>query len=94
LRNKLADTLGEYDVAYAASGVDLSFGSPMQAKRSAKVDAERAMTFDHETQNSRVARLREKAANLRKTARAKSSGGVLKALGIGAGGLGDILERG
>lgn len=94
LRAALLENIGERDVAYAASGVDMSFGTPAEARRAAVRDAERSMSMDLYTEQSRSARLRERAANLRRAARESRRGGFLRALGIGASGAADILERG
>lgn len=65
LKQSLVQTLGERDVATAASGVDLSFGTPTIARQQAVTDAERALAIDSNTEELRRARLLERAGNFR-----------------------------
>ena len=94
IKASLIEAIGERDVAAAASGVDLTFGTPVVARREARADAERALGGDQATEEFRKARLRERAANYRIAASQARSGSLLKAASIGASGAADILRRG
>lgn len=65
IRRALLETIGDRDAAYAASGVDLSFGTPAVAREQAAASAERALGQDRDTQEINVSRLEQRAANLR-----------------------------
>lgn len=83
LRRDLVKTLGERDVAYAASGVDLSFGTPQIARGEAVDAAGRAVAQDQETTAMRAARLRERAAYFKQMALGAEEAGLYKAVGAG-----------
>ena len=68
IRRALLETIGDRDAAYAASGVDLSFGTPAVAREQAAASAERALGQDRDTQAINVSRLEQRAANLRSRA--------------------------
>lgn len=94
LKAALVQALGDRDVATAASGVDLSFGTPTVARSEAIKDTERALSSDQATEEFRVARLRERASNYRMMA-AQSRGGTLaKSAGIALEGAGRVIRRG
>lgn len=94
LRRALADALAERDVAAAASGVDLSFGTPALARDEALKEGERALTADQSTEDFRIARLRERAAELRRGAKEASRGGLIRAMGAGLTTGASIAKRG
>lgn len=94
LRRSLIQALGERDVAYAASGVDLSFGTPVIAREEANRDAERALSIDQSTEDFRVARLRERQRNLRIMGMEARRGGLAKAAGLVLEGGASMLRRG
>lgn len=70
IKRSLRQAVGEMDVAYGASGVDLTFGTPSQARTEAFREADVGLTTSANTTLSRTARLDERAANYR--SRAKS----------------------
>ena len=77
IKQAMMDRIGEQDVANAASGVDLSFGTPAQARKEAFREADYGIEVDNGTQQTRVARLQEREANYRKrAARARRSGWI------------------
>lgn len=80
IKRQLMDATGAQDVAYAASGVDLSFGTAVQAKQDAFREADLALTSDVSTQEVRQSRLTEREANYRSAAKRARFGGVLNAL--------------
>lgn len=94
LKAKFVEAVGERDVAYAASGVDLTFGTPAIARQEAVRDTERALAIDQDTENLRRSRLLERAGNYRLAAAQAREGGIFKAIGLGAAGLGGMLRRG
>lgn len=65
IKQALAETVGNIDTAYAASGTDLSFGSPSVAREQAFRKADSALNSDVGTEQTRIARLDERAANER-----------------------------
>lgn len=93
LKRAMLENLGERDVAYAASGVDLSFGTPATARDQAVADANYQLSVDRETEEVRRQRLLGRAAGFRAQADEARSAGVIKALGAGIGGTADILRR-
>jgi hypothetical protein len=94
MRKALIRSLGERDVAYAASGVDLSFGTPATARAAAIADASEAMSLERQNTDMRKSQLRAKADTYDALASDAEDAGLFKAIGsIGAAGLG-ILGRG
>jgi hypothetical protein len=93
LRRALLQTLGERDVAAAASGVDLSFGTPAIARDEAERDAERALATDRSTEDLRVARLQERESEFLRAASSTKRAGRLKAFGLGAQGVASATRR-
>lgn len=94
LRRALIDQIAEQDTAYAASGVDLSFGTPATARAEASDAAERALTLDQSTEDIRRSRLNQKAANLRVLARQQRTGGLAKSAGLILDGTAQAIRRG
>lgn len=94
IKRAMADALGAQDVAYAASGVDLSFGTARQARTDAYREGDMALTADASTQTTRTARLSERAANYRASAKNARRLGVLNALAGGANTLLSFQQRG
>lgn len=63
IKATLMQALGERDVAAAASGVDLSFGTPAIARREAARDADRALSQEVAASDTRVKRLLDQSAS-------------------------------
>lgn len=78
LRKSLISSLGERDVAYAASGVDLSFGTPVQARQQAETDTSNALTQSQDDLVAKQQRLTARAAAYRAQASEASTSGWLK----------------
>lgn len=93
IKQRLVEDLGARDVAYAASGVDLSFGTPATARQGAVADANAALSTDNETENIRRNRLLSRAAQYRMMADDASSAGTLKAITGGMSMLADVSRR-
>lgn len=93
LRRSLLQALGERDVAAAASGVDLSFGTAAQAREEAARDAESALVVDQATEDTRVARLRERESEFLRSARSTRRAGRVKAFGLGVEGAYSAVRR-
>lgn len=89
IKQAMMDAVGAQDVAYAASGVDLSFGTARQARSDAYREADLALTTSSGTEMSRISRLAERAKNYRSAAKRAKTLGFLKA---GAQGIGGFLE--
>jgi hypothetical protein len=94
LKKALVQQLGDRDVATAASGVDLSFGTPAIARRQDITDTERALSIDQDTTDTRVARLRERAANYRIQAQQAQAGGLGSAASLAIEGAAKLFKRG
>ena len=90
----LTRTLGEIDVATAASGLEAGFGSSAAARKDAQRSARLALDTSNATAQGRMARLAERAGEKRRTARDVRAAGRLDMLGrLGRTGL-SILDRG
>lgn len=94
IKQAMMDQIGQQDVAYAASGADLSFGTPGQARKEAFREGDLALTSDAGTEQTRVARLDERAANYRKRAAKARSMGVVSALATGFDTFSSMSARG
>jgi hypothetical protein len=81
IKRELMAALGAQDTAYAASGVDLSFGTARQARQDAFREADLALTTDSGTQMTRQGRLAERAANYRSAAKATRQAGKVRGVG-------------
>lgn len=86
--------VGEQDVAFAASGVDLSFGTPAEARSQAFRQEDLGITTSNGTELTRQARLDERVANYKRMAKRAQSRGVMDALSIGFDGFSSIAGRG
>lgn len=93
IKKAMVDALGAQDVAYAASGVDLSFGTARAARTDAYREADLALTSDAGTQQTRVARLDERARNYRSQAKQARRAGMLNGLVGGLEGFSKIAGR-
>lgn len=93
LRKQLLATLGAQDVATAAAGVDLSFGTPAQARSEATREAETALDVDRSTEDLRRSRLAERAASYRKMAGQSRAGGLAKAASLALTGAATLAKR-
>jgi hypothetical protein len=93
IKQKMMEQVGEQDVAYAASGVDLSFGTPTAARQEAFRNADLELTSSVGTEQTRIARLDERASNYRKRAKRARTAAGIDALGIGLKGASSIAER-
>lgn len=94
IRRAMADAVGAQDVAYAASGVDLSFGTAAAARQDAFREADLALTSDAGTEQTRIARLSERAANYRRSAKQARRAGIFNGLVGGLQGAASIGGRG
>lgn len=81
LKRQLVQALGERDVAYAASGVDLSFGTPAAAREQQEVDAERALSLSDANADLKRNRLLERASSYMSQAGEARRAGSIKAAG-------------
>lgn len=93
IKQEMMDRIGDQDVAYAASGVDLSFGTPGQARKEAFRQGDLGLESDVGTEQTRVARLQEREAAYRKRAARARSGGWFDAAMIGLNGASSIAGR-
>jgi len=80
IRRQFADAVGAQDVAYAASGVDLSFGTARAARSDAARESDLALATDIGTEQTRISRLSERAASYRRSAKRARQSGVLNAV--------------
>lgn len=94
LRQALLDTIGERDAAYAASGVDIGFGTPAQARQEASATAESAIAQDAAGVTARVSRLNERATNLSIMARRARASANDQADLVGLKAVGGLIGRG
>ncbi len=94
IRREMVDALGKQDVAYAASGTDLSFGTPGQARQEAYRQADSSLEVDQGTQATTQARLTEKRSNYLKMASRAKASGVLNAVMTGIQGFSALKSQG
>lgn len=84
IKRDYMDAIGKQDVAYAASGTDLSFGTPAVARTEAFREGDLALETDSGTQMTRQGRLLEREAQYRKQASKARQSGIFDAItGIG-----------
>jgi hypothetical protein len=88
-----AEAVGQQDVAYAASGVDLSFGSARQARTDAFRELDVGLETDSGTTMSRLARLTERAANYRSMAKNARRMGLISGLTSGLQGFTSLGQQ-
>lgn len=81
MRRSLLQTIGERDVAYAAGGVDLTFGTPAVSRQQAIADTNSAVASDRSATETKAGRLRERAASLVRMADEARRSGRTAALG-------------
>jgi hypothetical protein len=94
LKSELAGRLGDVSAAYAAAGIDLSYGAAETARTRASTKADEELSIDRATTDMRKARLVSRAGSYLTMAREARSAGVLTAAGQAAGGAFRILNRG
>jgi hypothetical protein len=87
LKAAAMDAIGEMDVAYAGSGVDLSFGTAAQARTDAFRETDLGLTTESGTTMTRLARLTERAANYRRMGKRALQAGII-------GGFGQAMQSG
>jgi hypothetical protein len=93
IKAEMMKRVGELDTAYAATGTDLSFGTPNQARQEAFRQADLGLTSDVGTEQTRVARLQEREKAYRRRASRARAGGFFDALSIGLSGAKSIADR-
>lgn len=94
IKRAMNDAIGAQDVAYAASGVDLSFGTAKQARQEAFRETDYATTSDVNTQQVRASRLDERFANYKSAAKRARLNGFMNAATKGIQGFAAIKDRG
>ena len=94
LRRQLLEQQGEREVAWGASGVDSSFGTPAQARMEAADAANRAIDIEGSNAALMSDAYARRAAGYRRQAREARSGGLFKAIGAGLESAIGIARRG
>jgi hypothetical protein len=94
IRLAMRDAVGAAGSAYAASGVDLSFGSAAKARTDAFREADLGLISDTGTETGRVARLSERAANYRVSAKRSRRLGLVNGIAGAAGQAASFFKRG
>ncbi|WP_127523667.1 hypothetical protein [Mesorhizobium sp. Z1-4] len=94
IKRALVDAIGAQDVAYAASGLDLTFGTAAQARKDAYREADLGLTSATGTEQISSSRLMERAANYRTAAKRTRTLGLFKGLSQGIGGFSSLIRRG
>lgn len=82
LKRELLKTLGQNDVAFAASGIDIGTGIAADARQNAEQRASDEISIDRDTVDARIAMQRAKALGYLNLASDASSAGLFDALGI------------
>lgn len=93
IKRQMLEDLGARDVAYAASNVDLAFGTPAVARQQAVADANNALSTDAETQTIRQTQLMRRSAAFKAMAEEARSSATLKAIGGGLSFASDLGRR-
>ena len=93
IKQEMMDRVGQQDVAFAASGVDLSFGTPGQARKEAFRQGDLGINVDNGTEQTRVARLNEREAEYRKRASRAKKSGIFDALTMGLKGASSMADN-
>jgi hypothetical protein len=94
LKNELSSKLGSISSAYAAAGIDLSYGAAETARATAGTTADQELTIDRATTEMRKARLNQRAGSYLGMAREARASSILQAAGQAATGGFRILNRG
>lgn len=94
LRQQYIAAMAERDIAAAAGGLDLGFGSPVVAREQVAADTERALSTDALETGNRQERLRARSASYIRAGRAARQGSLLDMLASGANTVSDIATRG
>ncbi|MCF1478138.1 hypothetical protein FS782_13765 [Agrobacterium vitis] len=79
IKQAMVDQVGQQDVAYAASGTDLSFGTPNQARKEAFREADLGIATQVGTQQTTQAQLSDREKSYRKMAGKARLGGWVNA---------------
>lgn len=87
------DAVGKTDVAYAGSGLDLSFGSAREARQRVYRNTDMAVDSSEATTAMRLSRLDEQAANYWSMAKSARSMGLFQGLLGGLQGVNSILQQ-
>jgi hypothetical protein len=94
INRALAESIGEQAVAFAAAGIDLSSGTPLQAKDTARQRANEDLNINRANTSAKVAAWNSRAYAARARGRAAMASGIAGAVGdIGGYGL-DVINRG
>ncbi|RWE91348.1 hypothetical protein [Mesorhizobium sp.] len=94
INRALAESIGEQAVAFAAAGIDLSSGTPLQARQTARQRANEDLNINRSNTSTNVAAWNSRAYAARARGRAAMASGVAGAIGdIGGFGL-DVIDRG
>lgn len=94
LKNELSSKLGSISSAYAAAGIDLSYGAAETARNTAGTKADEELTIDRATTEMRKARLNQRAGSYLGMAREARASSILQAAGQAVSGGFRILNRG
>lgn len=93
LRAGLLKAVSERDVAQAAGGGDISFGTPAQARYQATKDEETALSVSEGTTRENQQRLLERSASLRQMAANARAGGLANGAVLALSGAADLARR-
>jgi hypothetical protein len=94
LKNELASKLGSISSAYAAAGIDLSYGAAETASSTAGTKADQELSMDRATTEMRKARLNQRGGSYLGMAREARASSILQAAGQAAAGGLRIKNRG
>lgn len=93
-RKAVLQAVGSLDTAYAAGGVDLSFGTVSQARTEFFREGDTAIGTESGAELSRVTRLAERASNYRAAAKRAKSAALLEGIAGGLQNFSQIARRG
>jgi hypothetical protein len=93
IKQAMMDAVGQQDVAYAASGTDLSFGTAAQARKDAFREADTALGVDAGNEMTTLARLEERRKNYMQMAGNARMMGLFDGFLTGVKGVTSIMDR-
>lgn len=93
LLKQAQESVGQIDTAYAASGVDLSFGSAQEARTQVFRNADISLNSDSATTGSRLSRLSEREQNLFRMAAGARQSALFSGILGGLRGIASIRQQ-
>jgi len=94
INRALAESIGEQAVAFAAAGIDLSSGTPAQARETAQKRANEDLNINRSNTDTKVAAWNSRAYAARARGKAAMASGIVGAIGDVGNFAMDVADRG